>query len=94
MRKALHGKPFTHNYSGWTSQALGHLAALDWLHGTVPWWNPFEGLGAPLIWEPGGALTSLVARTRVDPSSQAVGGVCRCPTPMMLPGGCLRKRRE
>jgi hypothetical protein len=33
---------------GYTAQALGHLAALDWLHGTVPWWNPFEGLGTPL----------------------------------------------
>lgn len=36
---------------GWTSQALGHLAATDWLHGSVPWWNPFEGLGAPLAAE-------------------------------------------
>jgi hypothetical protein len=33
---------------GYTAQALGHLAALDWLHGTVPWWNPLEGLGTPL----------------------------------------------
>jgi hypothetical protein len=36
---------------GYTGQALGHLAALDWLHGTVPWWNPYEGLGAPLAGE-------------------------------------------
>ncbi len=36
---------------GFTSQALGHLAAMDWLHGKVPWWNPFEGLGAPLAGE-------------------------------------------
>ncbi len=36
---------------GFTSQALGHLAALDWLHGHVPWWNPFEGLGTPLAGE-------------------------------------------
>ncbi len=33
---------------GATSQALGHRAALDWLHGHVPWWNPFEGVGTPL----------------------------------------------
>ncbi|MGO9912469.1 MAG: hypothetical protein ACLPQS_15070 [Acidimicrobiales bacterium] len=31
-----------------TSQALGHRAALDWLHWHVPWWNPYEGLGTPL----------------------------------------------
>jgi hypothetical protein len=34
--------------TGFTSQAFSHLAALDWLHGTVPWWNPTEGLGTPL----------------------------------------------
>lgn len=33
---------------GGTSQALGHRAALDWLHGHVGWWNPYEGLGTPL----------------------------------------------
>lgn len=31
-----------------TSQALGHRAALDWLSGHVPWWNPYEGVGTPL----------------------------------------------
>src|ERR1700756_3237925 len=36
---------------GFTSQALGHLAAVDWLHGHVPWWNPYEGVGAPLAGE-------------------------------------------
>jgi hypothetical protein len=36
---------------GYTAQALGHLAAMDWLHGIVPWWNPYEGLGAPLAAE-------------------------------------------
>jgi hypothetical protein len=34
--------------TGFTSQAFSHLAASDWLHGTVPWWNPTEGLGSPL----------------------------------------------
>ena len=33
---------------GVTSQALGHLAMVDWLHGTVPWWNSYAGLGEPL----------------------------------------------
>ena len=37
--------------AGFTSQALGHRAILDWVHGHVPWWNPFEGLGAPLAGE-------------------------------------------
>ena len=47
----LPGNPFLDQYAGWTSQALGHLAAMDWVHGTVPWWNPFEGLGVPLAAE-------------------------------------------
>ncbi len=34
--------------TGFTSQAFSHQAASDWLHGTVPWWNPTEGLGSPL----------------------------------------------
>jgi hypothetical protein len=37
--------------NGVTAQALGHLVAVDWLHGHLPWWNPFEGLGAPLAGE-------------------------------------------
>jgi hypothetical protein len=37
--------------AGYTSQALAHRAVLDWLHGNVPWWNPFEGLGVPLAGE-------------------------------------------
>ena len=36
---------------GFTSQALGHRAALDWIHGQVPWWDPDEGVGAPLAGE-------------------------------------------
>jgi hypothetical protein len=34
-----------------TSHALGHRAALDMLAGHIPWWNPFEGVGAPLAGE-------------------------------------------
>ncbi len=37
--------------SGFTAQALGHRAIVDWLHGHVPWWNPYEGVGTPLAGE-------------------------------------------
>jgi hypothetical protein len=47
-KSVLPGQWFTDPNIGWTAQALGHLAAEDWLHGIVPWWNPYEGLGAPL----------------------------------------------
>ncbi|MDA8151234.1 MAG: YfhO family protein [Acidithiobacillus sp.] len=36
---------------GWTTQALGHLAAQDWMHGIIPWWNPYSGIGLPLAGE-------------------------------------------
>ena len=36
---------------GYTSQALGHLAAAEWLHGHVPYWNHYEGVGTPLAGE-------------------------------------------
>ena len=36
---------------GFISQALGHRAALDILHLRAPWWNPYEGTGAPLAGE-------------------------------------------
>lgn len=36
---------------GFTAQALGHSAAEDWIHGHVPWWEPDEGVGAPLAGE-------------------------------------------
>jgi hypothetical protein len=45
------GLPSADPNSGITAQALGHLAMSDWLHGHVPWWNQFEGLGAPLAGE-------------------------------------------
>jgi hypothetical protein len=45
-------------YPGWvdgnaglTTQALGGLAAHDWLHWIVPWWNPYSGVGLPLAAE-------------------------------------------
>lgn len=36
---------------GFTSQALGHRAAEDWLSADAPYWNHYEGLGAPLAGE-------------------------------------------
>jgi len=47
----LPGSPSADPNDGFTAQALGHRAALDWLGGTLPWWNPYEGLGAPLAAE-------------------------------------------
>jgi hypothetical protein len=53
----LPGVPYTDPNAGYTTQALGHRAALDWLHGHIPWWNPYEGAGAPLAGEmQGGAF--------------------------------------
>lgn len=36
---------------GYITQPLGHLAANDLLHGHLPYWNYFEGLGSPLLGE-------------------------------------------
>ena len=44
----LAGLPMIEPSNGVSSQALGHLAALDWIHLRVPWWNPYEGTGMPL----------------------------------------------
>ena len=33
---------------GTTLQSIGGLAASDWLQRTVPWWNPYVGVGMPL----------------------------------------------
>lgn len=38
-------------HAGLTMQSLGGLAARDWLSGTIPWWNPYSGLGLPLAAE-------------------------------------------
>ncbi|MCQ8240488.1 hypothetical protein [Rhizosaccharibacter radicis] len=51
-RQLLPGFPgWIDGNSGATTQALGHLAAEQWLHGRVPWWNHFSGLGMPLAAE-------------------------------------------
>jgi hypothetical protein len=36
---------------GLITQPLGMLSAHDWLHGIVPWWNPYSGVGMPLAAE-------------------------------------------
>ncbi len=45
------GTPTIDANVGLSSQALGHLAAESLLHGNVPWWNFYEGFGAPLVGE-------------------------------------------
>jgi hypothetical protein len=49
--QALPGSSIIDPNAGYISLAMGHLAAMDWLHGHIPWWNPYEGLGAPLAGE-------------------------------------------
>jgi len=36
---------------GFITQPLGHVAAMDLVHGHLPWWNYFEGMGQPLAGE-------------------------------------------
>ncbi len=45
------GFPVIDPNAGTTTQSLGRLSAEDWLHGQVPWWNPYAGVGLPLAAE-------------------------------------------
>jgi hypothetical protein len=47
----LPGYPWTDANAGVTTQALGALAARNWLHLQIPWWNPYSGIGLPLVAE-------------------------------------------
>jgi hypothetical protein len=47
----LGGLPDLDRNAGFVSQALGHRAALDLMHLHLPWWDPYEGTGAPLAGE-------------------------------------------
>ena len=47
----LGGSPTIDPNNGFVSQALSHRAALDLVHLHLPWWNPYEGTGAPLLGE-------------------------------------------
>ena len=44
--QALPGFPLIDPNAGYITMSMGHLAATDWLHGHVPWWDPYEGLGS------------------------------------------------
>jgi hypothetical protein len=46
--RALPGETTIDPNDGFISQALGHRAALDLLHGHLPWWDSDEATGAPL----------------------------------------------
>ena len=58
--------------AGFTAQALGHRAALDLLHGRLPWWNPYEGLGAPLAGSMQGAALFPLTLLLAFPNGQVV----------------------
>ncbi len=45
---SMFGAQYIDGNTGNTVQALGSLAAHDWLHGILPWWNPYSGAGLPL----------------------------------------------
>jgi hypothetical protein len=45
------GRPAIDPNVGYITQSLGHLSAMDLLHGHLPWWNYFEGIGQPLAGE-------------------------------------------
>ena len=49
------GRPAIDPNLGYLTQPFGHLAANDLLHGHLPWWNYYEGLGQPLAGEMQGA---------------------------------------
>jgi hypothetical protein len=51
VHQALPGESIIDPNAGFITQAMGHLVANDWLHGHIPWWNPYEGLGSPLAGE-------------------------------------------
>ena len=45
------GLPSVDPNVGFITQPEGHLAAMTLLHGHLPWWNYFEGMGQPLAGE-------------------------------------------
>ncbi|MBU6516151.1 MAG: hypothetical protein KGQ78_09685 [Acidobacteria bacterium] len=45
------GLPTVDPSVGFITQPLGHAAAMDLIHGHLPWWNYFEGMGQPLAGE-------------------------------------------
>jgi len=51
LRIHLPGAPVIDNNAGLTRQALGYRAAFEILHGRMPWWNAYSGVGLPLAAE-------------------------------------------
>jgi hypothetical protein len=47
----LRGYPWLDANAGVTTEALGALVARDWLRFSLPWWNPYSGVGMPLAAE-------------------------------------------
>lgn len=45
------GYPWLDPNAGYTVQALGSHSAKQWLHGHIPWWNSYTGVGVPLAAE-------------------------------------------
>jgi hypothetical protein len=50
-RQLLHGYPCIDPSTGFIAQALGKVAAQEWLSGKIPWWNYYSGVGRPLAAE-------------------------------------------
>jgi hypothetical protein len=79
------GQPTLESNMGFTAQALGTRAAIDWFHGRVPLWNYFEGTGGPLAGEMQSAalflpfvllLRSLSGQVFFHLSLQILAGIC------------------
>jgi hypothetical protein len=51
VRGVLPGDYTIDQNDGVTAQALGMQAIHQLLHGAIPWWNPHEGLGMPMVGE-------------------------------------------
>ena len=47
----LQGIPAIDDNNGVTTQALGYRAAFEMVHGHMPWWNAYTGVGLPLAAE-------------------------------------------
>ncbi|MHB8190325.1 MAG: hypothetical protein ACYDHP_07910 [Ferrimicrobium sp.] len=47
----LPGQPILDPNAGFTTYSLGVEGVGRLLHGVIPWWNPYEGIGTPLIGE-------------------------------------------
>lgn len=72
QRGPIPGFPVIDPNIGFTSQALGHRAALDWLSGRVPWWNPYEAVGTPLAGEMQSAALFPLTLVLAAPGGQLV----------------------